>query len=240
MSVIASRFTDTLAAAGAQYAGIIGVCGGIACGKSTALTFLSSRSEVPVICVSADAFGHAAYAPGGPAHASVAALFPSAVGDGGVIDRAALGAAVFNDSAARAALNAAVWPAVAELVLNEFKERAIALRGVATTALPPPVGVLEAALLVEAGWASQCDSVWLLSVSRETAISRVLARGGGADREAASRRVDAQPDAAARLAAARAAGVLVDAEFDTGGSIQDTQARMEAPWLSFLSKCKSR
>lgn len=239
MSVIASRFTDTLAAAGAHYAGILGVCGGIASGKSTALAFLSSRSDVPVICVSADAFGHAAYAPGGPAHASVAALFPAAVGDGGVIDRAALGAAVFNDSAARAALNAAVWPAVAELVLNEFKARAIALRDIAPTGLPP-VGVLEAALLVEAGWAPQCDSVWLLSVSRETAISRVIARGSGADREAASKRVDAQPDAAARLAAARAAGALVDAEFDTGGSIQDTQARMEVPWISFLSKRKSQ
>ena len=231
-----TRFVDTLANAGAPYACILGICGGIASGKSTALSFLSTRiSDANVICVSADALGHAAYAPGGPANARVAELFPSAVRAGGTIDRTALGAAIFGDAAAREALNAAVWPAVAELALAEFVTRATKMRqeGDNTNALPL-IGVLEAALLIEAGWAGQCDAVWLLSVPRDAAIARIVARGGGIDTIAASARFDAQPDVTSRLATATAAGIRIDAVVDTSGPIAETQTKMQVAWNDLL------
>jgi dephospho-CoA kinase len=239
-----SRFVDTLANAGAPYACILGICGGIASGKSTALSFLSSRtSDANVICVSADALGHAAYAPGGPANARVAELFPSAVRAGGTIDRAALGAAIFGDAVAREALNAAVWPAVAELALAEFVTRATKIHqeeeeGVANAR--PLIGVLEAALLIEAGWAGQCDAVWLLSVPRDAAIARIVARGGGIDTIAASARFDAQPDVASRLATATAAGIRINAVFDTSGPIAETQTQMQVAWNDLLLNLTAR
>lgn len=232
----ANRFVDSLANSGApSYACILGVCGGIASGKSTALSFLSSRRDANVVCVSADALGHAAYAPGGPANARVAALFPSAVRAGGAIDRAALGAAIFGETAAREALNAVVWPAVAELVITEFVTRAKALEATKPPQTPL-IGVLEAALLLEAGWASQCDAVWLLSAPRDAAIARIMARGGGIDSAAAAARVDSQSNAATRLLTAQAAGVHISAVFETGGPIEETQSKMEAAWGDLMIK----
>ena len=51
--------------------------------------------------------------------------------------------------------------------------------------------VLEAAVLLEAGWQDIVDEVWVTVVDREVAIQRATARDG-VDREAIEARIDAQ------------------------------------------------
>ena len=51
--------------------------------------------------------------------------------------------------------------------------------------------MLEAAVLFEAGWEDIGDEVWVISVDRETAISRTMNRDG-VDREAVENRLNAQ------------------------------------------------
>src|SRR3989442_1394119 len=81
--------------------------------------------------------------------------------------RRALGAIVFADAGALARLNAVVHPLIAaELGRRVGRTRAEGWAG--------PI-VVEAAVLLEAGWQALVDRVWVVSASRENAIARVMA-----------------------------------------------------------------
>ena len=85
-----------------------------------------------------------AYAPGTAACAALVAAFGAEiVGEGGAVDRRALGAKVFEDKAAMARLCEIVWPATAALAVACIA----AAEGSALV-------VMEAAVLLEAGWAA--------------------------------------------------------------------------------------
>jgi dephospho-CoA kinase len=51
--------------------------------------------------------------------------------------------------------------------------------------------VLEAAVLFEAGWEDMGEEIWVLTVDRETAVERSMARDN-APRDAVERRLDSQ------------------------------------------------
>ena len=160
---------------------VIGLTGGIASGKSTAARILG-RYGAHVI--DADKLGHRAYLKGTDAFAQVVETFGSEViGDDGEIDRAALGAKVFGEGNRLSELTAIVWPAIrkmAEAEINEVKEQD-----------PGRIVVLEAAVLLEAGWEGMADQVWMTIVDRDVAIERATARDG-VDKEAIEARLDAQ------------------------------------------------
>ena len=87
-----------------------------------------------------------AYAPGTAACAALVAAFGAEiVGDGGAIDRRALGGKVFADKAAMSRLCEIVWPATAALAAER-----IAGCGVG----PGGLVVMEAAVMLEAGCAA--------------------------------------------------------------------------------------
>jgi dephospho-CoA kinase len=205
---------------------VLGLAGGVGTGKSTCRAWLAARGA---LCVDCDRLAHACYAPGGPAYAAVAALFPSALeAPGGAVDRRRLGELVFGDAAARSALNAAVWPALRGMVVAE-----LAAAAAAAGAEGGLVGVVEAAILLEAGWGAQMDGVWLLDVPREAALAR-LQGSRGLSAAAAEARVAAQPTAAERLASP--AGACVTRVIDTGGEMAATEALYEAAWRDFLAQ----
>ena len=214
---------------------ILGLAGGVGAGKSTCRAWLAARGA---LCLDCDRLAHACYAPGGAAYPAVAALFPSALeAPGGPLDRRRLGELVFSDPAALAALNAAVWPALLALVQAE-----LAAAGAAAAAVGGSgggsgsgglVGVVEAAILLEAGWGARMDGVWLLEAPREAALAR-LQGGRGLSAAAAEARVAAQPTAAARLASP--AGASVTCVIGTGGTLAETEALYEAAWRDFLAK----
>src|SRR5256885_1019977 len=107
---------------------------------------------------------------------------PGARGADGAIDRRTLGARVFADPAARARLGALVHP----LIAAEVGRRIAAARA---EGFDGPL-VVEAAVLLEAGWRPLVDRVWVVSTRREHAIARIMA-AGGLTREEGERRLPA-------------------------------------------------
>lgn len=159
---------------------VIGLTGGIASGKSTVAGLLAEHGAV---VVDADQLGHRVYRPGRPAFARVVAAFGSGVvGDDGAIDRKALGAQVFGDASALRRLTDIVWPEILALAKDEI---AAARRAGAR------VAVLEAAVLLEAGWQSEVDEVWAVTVPPQVAVRRATARDG-VDADAVRARIAAQ------------------------------------------------
>ncbi|MEL7156368.1 MAG: dephospho-CoA kinase [Actinomycetota bacterium] len=89
---------------------MIGLTGGIGAGKSTAAAVLADLGAVIVDC---DGLGRLVAEPDGRAYPAIVERFgDDIVHDDGALDRAALGAIVFNDTGALADLNAISHPAI--------------------------------------------------------------------------------------------------------------------------------
>ena len=160
---------------------MICLTGGLASGKSTAVKHLAAKGAV---VIDADILGHQAYNSGTEAFDDVIAAFGDDVrGDDGEIDRKVLGGKVFGKPEELRKLTDIVWPEIrrlAELELNTI-----------AGSNPDAIVVLEAAVLFEAGWEDMGEEIWVLTVDRETAIERSMARDS-APRNAVERRLDSQ------------------------------------------------
>jgi len=163
---------------------VIGLTGGIASGKTT----VSARlAELGAAIIDADRIGHEIIAPGGPAYEPVLAAFGrELLAPDGSIDRKKLGAAVFADPERLKRLNGISHPIMARRMAEE-----IAAQRARRPADLPPLIVLDAAILLEAGWDALCDAVWTVEAAPETALARLMARNGLTE-EQARRRLAAQ------------------------------------------------
>ncbi|MBT5701773.1 MAG: dephospho-CoA kinase [Gammaproteobacteria bacterium] len=160
---------------------VICLTGGLASGKSTAVKHLATKGAV---VIDADILGHQAYNPGTAAFDEVITSFGEEVrGGDGQIDRKALGGKVFGKPGALRKLTDIVWPEIRRLA--ELELAAIA------DSNSEAIVVLEAAVLFEAGWEDIGEEIWVLTVDRETAIERSMARDK-APRDAVERRLDSQ------------------------------------------------
>jgi dephospho-CoA kinase len=186
---------------------LIGVTGPIGCGKSTISVALASRGGV---VLDADRLSHQASERGSALVEAIGQRFgPAVMAADGSLDRPALGRIVFSDPAALRALEAIVQPAVRVLI-----ERAVE----SADAAGAPFVVVEAIKLVEAGYAEQCDEVWLVTCSAEEQRQRLAGRGYPADE--IDRRIAAQgADLADRL---RASATRV---IDTSGTPEQAVRR---------------
>jgi dephospho-CoA kinase len=191
---------------------VIGLTGGIGSGKSTVSAMLA---DLGARVVDADKIGHFVYRPGSEGFRAVVEAFgPGVVAADGTIDRARLGAIVFADPEARARLNAIVHPLIgAELAARIDAARDDGYEG--------PV-VVEAAILIEAGWRALVDQLWVVSVKRETAIARVVG-SRNLSRADVERRIDTQLSDADRR---RQADVVIEND----GDVDALRARVEAAW----------
>jgi dephospho-CoA kinase len=163
----------------------VGLTGGLASGKSTVSQWLRDAGfEV----VDADRLVAELYQPGGEGAAAVRGLFgPEALDERGAVDHARVAARVFSDLAARASLEAAIHP----LVRKRFVEIAAQAQGVV---------VLEATLLVEAGYGPGFDLIVTVEAPCELRLERAVARGMSPD--SARARILAQGDGEERREAA--------------------------------------
>ena len=168
----------------------VGLTGGLASGKSTVSQWLRDAGfEV----VDADRLVAELYQPGGEGAAAVRDLFgPGMLDERGAVDHAKVAARVFSDPAARASLEAAIHP----LVRKRFVEIAAQAQGVV---------VLEATLLVEAGYGPGFDLIVTVEAPCELRLERAIARG--VNPESARARLLAQGDGEQRR---RAAHRLID------------------------------
>jgi dephospho-CoA kinase len=142
---------------------VIGLTGGIGSGKSTVADILEALGAK---IIRADSVGHEVYRPRTQGWQRVTEAFGRDIlAPDGSIDRQKLGAIVFSDAHARARLNAIVHP----LIAAEIRRRIEAHR--AAGSLEPIV--VEAAVLIEAGWLSLVDEVWLVVADRDVVIDRL-------------------------------------------------------------------
>jgi dephospho-CoA kinase len=154
---------------------LLGLTGGMASGKSTVAGWLA---EAGLTVVDADRVVAELYAPGGEGAAAVAAILGDQVLDAaGGVDHARVAARLFSDPDVRRRLEEAVHP----LVRRRFRQQAEAAEGVA---------VLEATLLVEAGYVEDFDLVVSVESSPEAQLRRAIGRG--MDEAAAQARLAAQ------------------------------------------------
>ncbi len=144
---------------------VIGLTGGIGTGKSTVSKFLT---ELGAMVLDADKIGHEAYAPDSATYHEVVAAFGRGIlTPKGQIDRKKLGSIVFGSPEALSRLNQIMHPWIHETLKNHL--RTYQSQGVR-------VAVIEAALLVEAGWHSLVDEVWVTVAPHDTVLKRVGGR----------------------------------------------------------------
>ena len=139
--------------------------------------------ELGATVVNADLLGHEAYSPNTEGWRQIVDAFgPEVVGPEGQIDRKRLGRIVFSSPAEKARLDAIAWPQIATLA----RERIQGLIEKGTDTI-----VLEAAVLVEAGWDDLVDEVWVTHAPRNVVQQRLMVRDG-LTMEEINRRIDAQ------------------------------------------------
>ena len=183
---------------------ILGLTGGIACGKSTISLTLR---ELGAVIVDGDALSRELTAPMGTALPAIRSRFGNDVflADG-TLDRRALGSIVFRSDEARAALDDIMQPLLLDMIRQRISE---ARAGGAA------VCVLDMPLLYEKGLDRLCDRVWCAWLPHETQLSRLMARDGFT-REEAQSRIDSQLPTDEKAAHA-------DVVIDTSGPIQYTK-----------------
>ena len=186
---------------------LFGLTGGIATGKST-VTQMLRELGLPVI--DADALAREVVEPGRPALAEIEARFPGVV-ENGMLNRAKLGALVFKDADARAALNAITHPRIRALAL----EKTLPLAETGATH-----AVFDAALLLENKLHEGMNGVILVTCPLETQVARVMARDGLSE-EAARARIASQMSTDEK----RQYATWV---IDNGGTREDTRRQVEA------------
>jgi dephospho-CoA kinase len=163
----------------------VGLTGGLAAGKSTVAGWLS---EAGFRVIDADRLVAELYRPGGEGAVAVTELFGAEfLAADGSVDHPRLAREVFAESGARRRLEEAIHP----LVKQQFDELTRGDNGVA---------VLEATLLVEAGFVPDFDLVVTVEADPELRLQRAVARG--LEPAAARRRLEAQSEPALRIAAA--------------------------------------
>ncbi|MBQ2700069.1 MAG: dephospho-CoA kinase, partial [Clostridia bacterium] len=142
---------------------IIGVTGGIACGKST---LCNTLRELGAPVWDADASSRALTAPGGRALPAIRQAFGDTVFfSDGTLNRPKLGSIVFNNDAARQQLNGIVHPLVYEDMEAFLRENS-----------GEQAVFLDVPLLFETGYDRRCDEVWCAWLPTQTQLERLMAR----------------------------------------------------------------
>jgi dephospho-CoA kinase len=189
----------------------VGLTGGIATGKTAVVAMLR---ELGCRVLEADKIAHQMIVPGGPAYDGVVREFGRGIlTTEDLVDRQKLGAIVFADPQRLARLNAIVHPPVLEEQMRQL--------AAIEKADPYAIAVVEAALLIEAGFDKQLEFVVVTWCTPEQQLSRLTqpVSGRGLTMEQARQRIAAQmPVAEKRLRA--------DAVIDCSGTLEHTRAQV--------------
>jgi dephospho-CoA kinase len=194
---------------------VIGLTGGIGTGKSLVAHMLG---ELGAEIIDADRIGHEAYTPHTPVWKAVVEAFGEGIlQTSGEIDRKRLGSIVFSDPKELARLNSIMHPRMAEMIHQKVQK----LEGEGAETV-----VVEAAVLVEAGWDKLpwVDEVWVTRSDEEQVVQRIKERNNLPDEEI-RKRIGSQLPFEER---SRNAQVVVD----NSGAIDDLKQAVESIWES--------
>ena len=164
---------------------IVGITGGIACGKTTVSDILTEKGAIPI---NADEIGHQLLKADSPVIDELTDAFGHDILEAsGDVSRKKLGAIVFKDKAARERLNGILHP----LIIERSRGHARQL----VTEDPTCVVLLDAPLLIEAGAYDTVDLIVVVTASPETQLRRTLERGEAQGRPLTETEVQARIDA---------------------------------------------
>ena len=143
----------------------IGVTGGVGAGKSTILQILEEKYNAYIIL--ADDVARELMKKGKASYRAVVKAFGKDIlCDDGEIDRQKLAEIVFQDEEKLKLLNSIVHPLVRKAIVKEQKQ--------VNKKDPDRLVVLEAALLIEAGYKELLDELWAVIVQKEIRIQRLM------------------------------------------------------------------
>jgi dephospho-CoA kinase len=195
----------------------VAVTGGIGTGKSVVLSEFAACGA-PV--VDADALVHESLRAGSSAIADIRARFGEGViAAGGGVDRARLGAIVFQDDAARHDLEAILHPAVYRAIAEWMDGQQTA---------GAPLAVAEIPLLYETGHERDFDCVVVTACDGEEQVRRAVGRSGMSDADA-RRRIAAQWPLSEKVRRA-------DYAIRTDGTIEETRRQARAVWDALMQR----
>jgi dephospho-CoA kinase len=183
----------------------VGLTGGIGAGKSAVAAIFA---RLGAFIVDTDALAREVVAPGSPALAEIAVLWPSAVKDGR-LDRRTLAQIVFNQPAELERLNGLLHPRIQKLAVE---------REAGARPAQPIVHVVP--LLFETGYDSLVDKSVLVAAPVERRVARIVGRDGMSEDEARAR--------AAAQTAPEAARTRADYVIENDGTLEQLEARTRA------------
>lgn len=183
----------------------VGLTGGIACGKSTVVGILREQG---CAVLEADPIAHKVIQPGGPAYHDVLQEFGKGIcAPGGSVDRKRLGGIVFADPQKLQSLNRIVHPHVIRAQERQLAEWAAA--GLL-------LGIIEAPLMIEAGYHTRMDRLVVCWCLPEQQAERLVARGLSP--------ADAHARIAAQMQLAEKRRLATD-EVDCSGTLESTRTQ---------------
>jgi len=170
---------------------IIGLTGGIATGKSQVSSILS---ELGAIIIDADIVSREVVQKGLPAWQQIKDVFGEEyLLSNGELNRKKLGELVFSDPNALNKLNRITHPAIRAKIEDRINNlKAQGYEGII---------VVDAALLLETGWETMVDQVWVVDAPIEKRIERLMNRDN-LTRDQALSRINSQMSQQERIAKA--------------------------------------
>lgn len=192
---------------------VIGLTGGIASGKSTVSCRLHDLYGAEIL--DADAAAYRISEPDAPLWRLFVERYgkkKALLGDG-TLNRAAIGEIVFANPEERKWLDSVSHPLVKEEILKQLEE--CKRKGVSTVVLDTP-------LLYEACWETLADCVWVVYVSPETQMKRLMERNHLTEQLARDRIASQMPLSEKKARA--------DVVIDNDGDIESTYAQIDAAW----------
>jgi dephospho-CoA kinase len=189
---------------------VIGLTGSLATGKSTvAGMFAKYGAKV----LNADKVAHRLLRPGTGCYRAVIRLFGDGILRAGRVDRKAIAARVFKDSALLAALNLIIHPAVRKKIVDEIAGFKKKRKGVL---------ILDVPLLFETGLDKLTDMTIVVRSSRDKQITRA-SKALGINASEAKRRIKAQMPLQKKI---RKADIIID----NNGTLNQTQKQVKQLW----------
>lgn len=191
---------------------IVGLTGGIACGKSTVAKMFSALG---CVIIDADIVAREVVEPGQEGLKAVVNRFgPGILNEKGELNRKALGALVFEDARARADLNAILHPLIRQR-MEQKKEEAIKKN--------PPMILMDIPLLYESGLEGTVEAVIVVYVPEQVQLERLMARDTLSRKEAEQRIRSQIPIEEKRKRA--------DYIIDNSGTLQQTEDQVKSIFM---------
>ena len=196
---------------------IVGITGGIACGKTTVSELLGEKGAIPI---NADEIGHQLLKVGSPVIEALTDAFGQDILDAsGDVSRKKLGAIVFKDKAARERLNSILHPLIIQRSRTQARQR--------VAEDPTCVVLLDAPLLIEAGAYDTVDLIVVVTASPETQLRRTLERSIAQGRPLTETEVQARIDAQMPVTEkVKYADVVIENE----GTLEDLHRQVDELW----------